>query len=140
MKLDERPTRESLIGSFCALLELVKLGLVQVAQDDKQSDIKIRLRPEHEVDIESIVQSSIFDDEALEESEASDAHGGQAAGVHAREADDVHAPETDDAHARVLVESGPDEDAERAEAARSLVLLPSLGLRPKAVHAETEPG
>lgn len=70
LSLDEPPTRESLIGSFCALLELVKLGLVGVVQDDRKSDIWIRLKPEHEGDIESVVQSSVFDDEAVEEETA----------------------------------------------------------------------
>jgi segregation and condensation protein A len=60
---DEPPSREDLIGSFCALLELVKLGLVGVAQPGRGDDILIRLCEEHASDIETVVEASIFDDE-----------------------------------------------------------------------------
>jgi segregation and condensation protein A len=60
---DEPPSREDLIGSFCALLELVKLGLVGVAQPGRGDDIVIRLCEEHASDIETVVEASIFDDE-----------------------------------------------------------------------------
>ncbi|MBK7642671.1 MAG: segregation/condensation protein A [Planctomycetes bacterium] len=62
--LDEAPSRDSLIGSFCALLELVKLGLVGVVQPDRNGEIEIELKQEHESDIESLIESSVFDDEA----------------------------------------------------------------------------
>ncbi len=70
--LDESPTKESLVGSFCALLELVKLGLVGVVQEDYRGEISIRLKPEHAIDIEEVVDASLFDDElpAPEENEA----------------------------------------------------------------------
>jgi segregation and condensation protein A len=85
--VDEHPTRETLVGSFCALLELVKLGLVGVAQPDGEREIRIRLKPEHEVDIESIVQSSIFDDEAEDEPAAAESpRASEAAG--SRSSDD----------------------------------------------------
>jgi segregation and condensation protein A len=42
--VDAEPSRESLIGSFCALLELAKLGLVRLAQDAPQAEILVRLR------------------------------------------------------------------------------------------------
>jgi chromatin segregation and condensation protein Rec8/ScpA/Scc1 (kleisin family) len=60
-------TRESLVGSFCALLELVKLGLVTVDQEGPRGDIVLRLRPEHATDLESVVRASLFDDEIVEE-------------------------------------------------------------------------
>jgi chromatin segregation and condensation protein Rec8/ScpA/Scc1 (kleisin family) len=41
--LDDEPTRESLIGSFCALLELCKLGIVRVVQVGSAADIGIEL-------------------------------------------------------------------------------------------------
>ena len=47
-------SRESLVGSFCAILELVKLGLVTVEQEDPRGDLRLRLRPEHSEDIESV--------------------------------------------------------------------------------------
>jgi segregation and condensation protein A len=61
-------SRESLVGSFCALLELVKLGLVTIEQQGPRGDIRLRLRPEHEGDLESVVRASLFDDEVAEES------------------------------------------------------------------------
>jgi len=56
-------SRESLVGSFCAVLELVKLGLVTVEQEGPKSDLVLRLRPEHASDIESVLRASLFDDE-----------------------------------------------------------------------------
>lgn len=67
VSLDEEPSRESLIGCFCALLELVKLGLVGVAQGERHGEIRVELKAEHESDIESVVQSSVFDDELQSE-------------------------------------------------------------------------
>jgi segregation and condensation protein A len=62
--LDEEPSRESLIGSFCALLELVKLGLVGVLQPERHGEIRVELKPEHAEEIEGLIRSSVFDDEA----------------------------------------------------------------------------
>ncbi len=63
-------TRESLVGSFCAVLELVKLGLVAVEQEGPKGDLLLRLRPEHETDIEEILGASLFDDEIEDEGPA----------------------------------------------------------------------
>jgi segregation and condensation protein A len=60
-------SREALVGSFCALLELVKLGLVTVDQEGPRGEIRLRLRPEHAGDLESVVRASLFDDEVTEE-------------------------------------------------------------------------
>lgn len=62
-ELDSEPTRESLIGSFCALLELTKLGIIRVVQDERKGDIALVLNQEHKDDMESVIQSSVFDDE-----------------------------------------------------------------------------
>jgi segregation and condensation protein A len=59
-------SREALVGSFCAVLELVKLGLVTVEQEGPKSDLVLRLRPEHASDIESVLRASLFDDEIAE--------------------------------------------------------------------------
>lgn len=85
--LDEEPSRQALIGSFCALLELVKLGLVAVTQDERLGDIAIRLRPEHAQDIQSIVETTVFDDESESESrlDGSDARPASAESVTACE-------------------------------------------------------
>ncbi len=61
--LDAEPSRESLIGSFCALLELAKLGIIRVVQDERKGEIGIRLVAEHSEDMESVIEASVFDDE-----------------------------------------------------------------------------
>lgn len=68
---EEGFSRDALVGSFCALLELVKLGLVRVGQDAVSADIRIELNPEHETDFDDVLRSSQLEDEADEaESEA----------------------------------------------------------------------
>ena len=62
-QIEPEKSREALVGSFCGLLELVKLGLVTVDQTDPRGDIQIHLNPEHATDIESVVRESLFDDE-----------------------------------------------------------------------------
>ena len=57
------PRREALVGSFCALLELVRLQLVAIEQDEPRDDIRISIRPEHETDLEQIVRESNLDEE-----------------------------------------------------------------------------
>ena len=69
-------SREALVGSFCAVLELVKLGLVSVEQEGPKSDLVLRLRPEHASDIESVLRASLFDDEIAEPSADSPATAG----------------------------------------------------------------
>lgn len=63
LAIDAEPTRESLIGTFCALLELCKLGIVRVVQDERKGEIGIRLEDEHRDDMEAVIESSVFDDE-----------------------------------------------------------------------------
>jgi segregation and condensation protein A len=76
---DEAPSRESMIGSFCALLEMCRLGLIEVTQDDIDSDIMIQLRPEHRTDLDEVVSGSSFDDEVVAEAdEAEEDSGGDA--------------------------------------------------------------
>lgn len=53
---------DALVGSFCALLELVKIGAVTVEQDSVSSDITIALKDE-ELDVDALVAQSGFDDE-----------------------------------------------------------------------------
>src|SRR6185436_10700673 len=69
-ELEPERTRESLVGSFCAVLELVKLGLVSVEQETPKGDLLLRLRPEHETDIEEVLGASLFDDEITQEGPA----------------------------------------------------------------------
>ena len=59
--------REAVVGSFCALLELVRLQVIQVHQADADADIAIELRPEHAGDIEEVVAATGLGDEEGDE-------------------------------------------------------------------------
>ncbi len=61
--LEEVPSREALVGSFCALLELVRLELVELEQDRIRDDIGIAIRQEHRADIADVVRESLLDEE-----------------------------------------------------------------------------
>jgi segregation and condensation protein A len=63
LSIDAQPSRESLIGSFCALLELAKLGLITVSQAQTQGEIEVSLRPEHAEDVDLVIENSVLDDE-----------------------------------------------------------------------------
>jgi len=61
------PPREALIGSFCALLELVRMELIEVRQGAPTDDIRISVRPEHSGDVEAVVRASRLDGEVAPE-------------------------------------------------------------------------
>jgi len=69
--IDGEAHKSMLIGSFCALLELMKLGVVTAEQADRDGDIRVTLRDEHAGDIDRIVRNSGFDDETLDGGPAS---------------------------------------------------------------------
>jgi len=52
-----------MIGSFCALLELMKMGVVAVQQAGPQAEIEIRLREDVEGDAENLIRMAGFGDE-----------------------------------------------------------------------------
>ena len=52
-----------MIGSFCALLELMKMGVVGVHQENPQAEITIRLREDVEGDAENLIRMAGFGDE-----------------------------------------------------------------------------
>ena len=62
-RLGDVPPREALIGSFCALLELVRLQVCDLEAREGGTDIAIRIRAEHQSDAEEIVGSSALDGE-----------------------------------------------------------------------------
>jgi segregation and condensation protein A len=72
---DPKASRAMLIGSFCALLELMKLGVVTAHQAEAQDDILIALREDIEQDIDDIVRFTGFDDETESTSDGSGADG-----------------------------------------------------------------
>jgi segregation and condensation protein A len=59
----EPPTRASMIGGFCALLELVKIGLVTATQASQEDPIELLLCEDSEGDFEALIRSSQFMDE-----------------------------------------------------------------------------
>jgi segregation and condensation protein A len=63
---DEAPSRPMMIGTFCALLELMKLGVVTVWQPDTMDEIHLRISDGHEEDIDEIIRMSGFEDETPE--------------------------------------------------------------------------
>ncbi len=97
--VDAEPTRESLIGSFCALLELARLGLVRLTQDAPASEIAIDLRDDLPAPVSEILRDTVFDDEAQQESPDANATPAQAATADASPEipSDEDAPGSDDA-------------------------------------------
>lgn len=67
--VDAEPTRESLIGSFCALLELARLGLVRLTQEATASEIAIDLRDDLPASVSEILRDTVFEDEAQAEAQ-----------------------------------------------------------------------
>jgi segregation and condensation protein A len=63
----EGASKPALIGTFCALLELVKLGAVRAWQPAHDGEITITLREELGDDVDSIVRMTEFDDEKAPE-------------------------------------------------------------------------
>ena len=61
------PTREAVVGSFCALLELVRVQVITIEQEGQGDDIAISIRADHEDDIDEVVQNTGLADEELEE-------------------------------------------------------------------------
>jgi segregation and condensation protein A len=59
----EGASKSVLIGTFCALLELMKLGLVTAWQKSASDDITITLRDDMDADVDDIVRLTEFEDE-----------------------------------------------------------------------------
>jgi segregation and condensation protein A len=64
------PSKRVMIGTFCALLELVKIGVVRAEQSTATEDITIVLRDDVGDDIDQIVKLTEFDDEKAPEEAA----------------------------------------------------------------------
>jgi segregation and condensation protein A len=90
---DAEPSRESLIGSFCGILELARLGLVRLAQDGQE--IQIRLRDDLPASVEDILRETVFDDEARTESADTTPPATTVGAASAPNADDATADEPD---------------------------------------------
>jgi segregation and condensation protein A len=79
---DDTPTKQSLIGAFCALLELIKIGVVGAVQNGPEDEIEVLLKDDAEADFEELISASRFMDE---DSEDEDGPEGDAAAGDARE-------------------------------------------------------
>ena len=60
--------RDNLVGSFCAVLELAKLGLVRIDQENRTDDIGLDLAVDDIEGIEAMLAGADYDDEPDEES------------------------------------------------------------------------
>jgi len=56
-------TRESLVGTFCALLELIKMGIVVAAQPDHRGEIEVEVSEAAETDMDQLLEGATFEDE-----------------------------------------------------------------------------
>lgn len=89
-------SKRALIGTFCALLELVKIGAVRAHQPSIEGDIAVTLREDIGDDVESVIKMAEFDDErALDEQQMS--------------ATDANAPAAGDATTQ---DAAPDQSAD----------------------------
>lgn len=61
--MDGEVNRESLVGSFCALLELIKMGVVTAAQPAHRGEIEVAISEAAEADLEVFLDGATFDDE-----------------------------------------------------------------------------
>ena len=65
----EGASRQQLIGTFCALLELMKIGVARAWQPDASEDIRVVLRDDIEGDVDALVRASGLEGEELGEDE-----------------------------------------------------------------------
>lgn len=54
--------KDSLVGSFCAILEMAKLGLVKLTQDERCADVEIEFTAEEGLDVEDLIANAQFDE------------------------------------------------------------------------------
>jgi len=69
LHIEEHPSREAMIGGFCALLELMKLGVVTARQDSEDHEIRVSLREGGDTDLDHLIGASRFLDEEDDEPE-----------------------------------------------------------------------
>ncbi len=63
----EGAAKTQLVGTFCALLELMKLGVARAWQPERGGEITVVLREDLEGDVDALVRASGFEDEAPSE-------------------------------------------------------------------------
>jgi segregation and condensation protein A len=65
LDVEENPTKETLVGAFCAMLELIRLGIVTVEQGEKSGEIDICLARDAIEDVDQLLDGTTFEDELL---------------------------------------------------------------------------
>lgn len=65
--MDGVVTKETLVGAFCALLELIKIGLVQAGQGEHRGEIDVIFQEGSSDDVEDLLGGTTFDDEEVSE-------------------------------------------------------------------------
>lgn len=68
-EIDDKPTKEGLIGIFCALLELVKMGVVRAVQPDSVGEIMIEMCAQIDGDVDDLIRASTLMDEENQDEE-----------------------------------------------------------------------
>lgn len=63
LEIDDKPTKSGLIGLFCALLELVKMGVVRAVQPDSVGEIMIEMCAQIDGDVDDLIRASTLMDE-----------------------------------------------------------------------------
>ncbi|MEL6429750.1 MAG: segregation/condensation protein A [Planctomycetota bacterium] len=113
-ELAEVPSREGIVGAFCALLELMKIGLVSARQEEREDDIVLEwaAEPGTATDLDDLIRASRFMDEEDEELESSLDDGAGAEAEEARSEDDG----AEDGSDASLEASAPDLDETGADA------------------------
>jgi len=70
--LEGEPTKETLVGTFCALLELIKIGVVTAEQGERSGEIDVVFVEDSSEDIDHLLDGTTFEDELEEDPEDPD--------------------------------------------------------------------
>jgi len=62
-RIEAAPSRETLVGAFCALLELIRLGVLSAEQSEHEGEILVQFCSDVEGDIDHLLDAATFDDE-----------------------------------------------------------------------------
>ena len=66
LEINPEPSRETLVGSFCAILELIKLGVISASQDGHQGEIRVEFMADVDADLDHLLDAARFEDEDSE--------------------------------------------------------------------------
>lgn len=66
LEINPEPSRETLVGSFCAILELIKLGVISASQDGHRGEIRVEFMADVDADLDHLLDAARFEDEDSE--------------------------------------------------------------------------